>query len=177
MLSCTGQLITAALFAIFSTDNIRDTSPLLCHRSPSGRHGHIRAPRTWLHHIYVYKKIHTWCRETPGNPSSATAPAGGRHEEGSCTPSPRELQCQHHTPCPGSLTHTKTPQTWCCLYSSHSVTRRGRKVRDRGSRPNLQEMGPSSHPEGKRFGVQRLLVTSSQGLGKQPVLFGRTKSP
>lgn len=138
---------------------------------------HIRAPRTWLHHIYVYKKIHTWCRETPGNPSSATAPAGGRHEEGSCTPSPRELQCQHHTPCPGSLTHTKTPQTWCCLYSSHSVTRRGRKVRDRGSRPNLQEMGPSSHPEGKRFGVQRLLVTSSQGLGKQPVLFGRTKSP
>lgn len=114
MLLCTGQLVTAALFAIFSTDNIRDTSPLLCHRSPSGRHGHIRAPRTWLHHIYVYKKIHTWCRETPGNPSSATAPAGGRHEEGSCTPSPRVLQCQHHTPCPGSLTHTKTPQTWCC---------------------------------------------------------------
>lgn len=128
-------------------------------------------------HLWVQKKIRTWCRETPGNPSSATAPAGGRHEEGSCTPSPRELQCQHHTPCPGSLTHTKTPQTWCCLYSSHSVTRRGRKVRDRGSRPNLQEMGPSSHPEGKRFGVQRLLVTSSQGLGKQPVLFGRTKSP
>lgn len=76
---------------------------------------HIRAPRTWLHHIYVYKKkIRTWCRETPGNHSSATAPAGGRHEEGSCTPSPRELQCQHHTRCPGSLTHTKTPQVWCC---------------------------------------------------------------
>lgn len=36
---CTGQLVTTALFAIFSTDNIRDASPLLCHRSPSRRHG------------------------------------------------------------------------------------------------------------------------------------------
>lgn len=52
-------------------------------------------------HLRVQKKIHTWCRETPGNPSSATATAGGRHEEGSCTPSPRVLQCQHHTQLPG----------------------------------------------------------------------------
>lgn len=57
MLLCTAQLVTAALFAIFSTDNIRDLSPplpLVTQWETWARH--IRAPRTWLHHIYVYKK-------------------------------------------------------------------------------------------------------------------------
>lgn len=115
---CTGQLVTTALFAIFSTDNIRDLSPPLPPVTQWETWArHIRAPRTWLHHIYGYKKKYVHGAEKLlGTPAQPQPQLGADTRKAPAHP--HLVCCSASTThnCLGSLTHTKTPQTWCCQY-------------------------------------------------------------